>query len=212
MVVISSPRLAAWTISADADGGQVAVALVGEDHLVRADPLDAGGHRRGAPVGRLRHVQVEVVVGQHRAAHRGDADGPLPHAQLVEHLGDQAVDDAVGAAGAVVGVGLGQALRLARRPVSMSCGDSRSCRLLSSVVASSCPARDLGGQFLQFGQNLVGQRDDAAHAPVERAPGSAPRRPAARPRPSARRSSRRPACPAPARPARQCVRWERARG
>ena len=88
-----------------ADGGQVAVALVGEDDAVGLDALDAGGHGRRAAVRRLDEVDVEVVVGQHRAAHRRDADGALADAQLVDHLGHQAVDDAVDAARAVVGDG-----------------------------------------------------------------------------------------------------------
>ncbi len=112
MVVMSSPRLAVWIISGGADGGQVAIPLIGEDHLIGADPLDAGGHRRGAPMGRLAEVHVEVLVGQHRAPHRRHADRPLPDAQFVYHLGDEPVDNPVGAARAVVGELRRQALRV----------------------------------------------------------------------------------------------------
>ena len=85
-----------------ADGGQVAVALIGEDDLVRMHALGAGGHRRGAAMGGLVHIAVEVVIGKHGAADRGDANDVLLLELLREHLGHQTVDDAVGAAGAVV--------------------------------------------------------------------------------------------------------------
>ena len=85
-----------------ADGGQVAVALVGEDHELGPAPLDARGHGHGAAVGGLVHVAVEVVVGEHRAAHGGHPHRPLPDAQAVDGLRHEAVDRAVGAPGAVV--------------------------------------------------------------------------------------------------------------
>ena len=93
-----------------ADRREVAVALVGEDDQVGPAALDAGRHRHRAPVRRLLHVAVEEVVGEHRAADRRDADRALAHAQLVDHLADQPVDDAVRAARAVGGRLLGQAL------------------------------------------------------------------------------------------------------
>ncbi len=70
--------------------------------LVRAETLEPGGHRRRPPVRRLGEVDVEVVVGEDRAADRRHADRLRADAQLVEHLGHQPVDDAVRAAGAVV--------------------------------------------------------------------------------------------------------------
>ena len=85
-----------------ADGGQVAIALIGEDDLVRVYALGAGGDGRSAAMGGLVHVAVEVVIGKHRAADRGDADDVLLLELLRKHLGHQTVDDAVGAAGAVV--------------------------------------------------------------------------------------------------------------
>ena len=91
-----------------ADGGQVAVALVGEDNLIGLDALDAGGHGRGAAMRRLDEIDLKVVVGKHRAAHRRDADGVLADAQLVDHLGDQAMRHAVRAAGAVMRVHIAQ--------------------------------------------------------------------------------------------------------
>jgi hypothetical protein len=106
---------------AAADGGEVAVALVGEDDGVRQHALDAGGDAGRAPVRRLHHVAQEVVVGEHGATDGRDSDGALDDAQLVNRFRDQAVDDAVHAARAVVHALLGQALRMAeylllRRP------------------------------------------------------------------------------------------------
>ena len=84
------------------DAGQIAITLIGEDDIIRLDTFDAGGHRRGAPVRGLAEIAVEIVVGQHRAAHRGDADRALADAQFVHHLGDDPVGDAVRAPRAVV--------------------------------------------------------------------------------------------------------------
>ena len=86
-----------------ANGGQVAVALVGEHQPVGQHALDAGGHRRGAPVRGLHKIEIEIIVGKHRAAHRGYADHFFAHAHFVDHFGDQAVGHAVGAARAVMG-------------------------------------------------------------------------------------------------------------
>ena len=74
---------------AHADGGHVAVALVGEDHTVRQNALDAGRHGRRASVRCFHKVGVKVVVGEYGAAHRRDADGPVQHAHFLQHLGHQ---------------------------------------------------------------------------------------------------------------------------
>ena len=87
---------------AGADRGQVAIPLVGEDNAVRQDTLDAGGHGRGAAMGRFHEIRRKIVVGKDRAAHRRHADGTVGQAHLVQHFGDQAVRRAVRAAGAVV--------------------------------------------------------------------------------------------------------------
>ena len=93
-----------------ADGGQVAVALVGEDDVVRIDPLAAGGDGGRAAVGRFHHIAVEVVIGKDSAADRRDADGFFLHAELVNRFGYETMDDAVGAAGAVMQGLIGQQL------------------------------------------------------------------------------------------------------
>ena len=94
-----------------ADGGKVSVALVGEHILRRVDPLDGGGHGRGASVCGLLHVYVEVVVGEHRAADGSDADRLLLDIQLLDHLHEHTVDDPVTAARAVMHPGVEQSVR-----------------------------------------------------------------------------------------------------
>ena len=85
------------------DGGEVAVALVGEDEGVGPGPPDAGRHGGGPAMRRLDEVDVEVVVGEDAAADRGDADRSRAERQLVEQLGHEPMDDPVAAARAVVG-------------------------------------------------------------------------------------------------------------
>ena len=70
--------------------------------VFRVGALDAGGDGGRAAVSRLHHVAVEVVIRKHRAAYRRDADGLALDTQFVDDLGDQAMHDAVGAAGAVM--------------------------------------------------------------------------------------------------------------
>ena len=86
-----------------ADGREVAIALVREDEGVGPDPAHAGRDRGRPAVGRFDEVDREVVVGEHAAADRRDADRPWGEVQLVEQLGHQSVDDPVAAARAVVG-------------------------------------------------------------------------------------------------------------
>ena len=57
-----------------ADGGEVAVALVGEHAGVGVDSLDAGGDGGSPAVRGLVHIAVEVVIRKDGAADRRDAD------------------------------------------------------------------------------------------------------------------------------------------
>ena len=84
----------------DADGGQVAVALIGKDEIIRAGPFDAGGHGRGPAVGGLADIHVKIIIHEDRAAHRGGADGLFPEVVGIDTFRHQAVDDPVMAAGA----------------------------------------------------------------------------------------------------------------
>jgi len=86
----------------NADGGKVSVALVGKNEPVGKTALDGRCHGRTASVKRFDHVHVKVIVGQHGASGRRNADRDAPNAHLVNHFSDQPVDDAVPAAGTVM--------------------------------------------------------------------------------------------------------------
>ena len=85
-----------------ADGGQVAVALIGEHGPVGQHALDARRHGGRAAVRGLHHIAVEVIIGKHRATHGRDAHSLVADTQLVQGLGHQAVNDAMRATGAVM--------------------------------------------------------------------------------------------------------------
>ena len=85
-----------------ADGGKIAVALIGEDNVFRRGALESRGHGRSAAVGGLHHVAGEIVIGHDRAAHRRHADRPALDAQRVDRLRDEPVDDPVSAAGTIM--------------------------------------------------------------------------------------------------------------
>ena len=95
-----------------ADGGEVAVTLIGKDAGLRVDTLDAGGDSRGAAVRGLKHVAVEVVVSEHGASDGGNADDVVLEAELFYAFSDQAMRYTVIAAGAVVEHGIGEHLGL----------------------------------------------------------------------------------------------------
>ena len=78
----------------------VAVALHGEDERVGPHALDAGRHRRRAPVQRLQHVDVHDHRERRVAADAGDADRALAQAELLDQLEHQAQRDRLAAAGA----------------------------------------------------------------------------------------------------------------
>ena len=85
-----------------ADGRQVAIALIADHDALRPAALHGRGHRGGAPVRHLNVAHVEIVVGEDGAADRADQHRAVLDAQFVDGLGQQFVDDAVAAAGAVV--------------------------------------------------------------------------------------------------------------
>ena len=94
-------------ISARPIEAEVAVALVADDDRLGVGELVADRHRRGAAVRGLGVADVEVVVEEDRAADRRDRDRAVLQPELVDRLGQVLVDQAVAAAGAVVGgVGL----------------------------------------------------------------------------------------------------------
>ncbi len=86
----------------EADRGEVAVALVGDDDGLGVGQLVAQRDRGGAAVGGLGVADIEIIKGKHGAAHRADEDGAVLQVQLLDDLGEVAMDDAMAAAGAVV--------------------------------------------------------------------------------------------------------------
>ena len=86
-----------------ADGGEVAVALVGEDQAVRIGALHAGGYGAGAAVGRGGVVVGDIVHVQAAAADAQDAGGAVHQIHLLQHLTDELDDGGVHTAGAEAG-------------------------------------------------------------------------------------------------------------
>ena len=97
------------------DGGQVAVALISEDQRTGAGTLGTGGNCGSTAVGGFIHIAVEVVICKDGASDRGHAHDVAGFQlafldQLVDALRDQAVDNAVIAAGAVMELLIGKKL------------------------------------------------------------------------------------------------------
>ena len=78
-----------------ADGREVAVALIGEDDVVRQRPLHTRRDCGRTSVRRLDHVTGKVVIGQYGTADRRNADRPALDAERVDCLGDEPMDDAM---------------------------------------------------------------------------------------------------------------------
>ena len=84
------------------DAGQIPVPLVGKYNQIRPNALDTGGHRRCAAMGCLLEVKGKIIIHQHSAAHRCDADGLAADAELVDDLRDESMGNPVGASRAIV--------------------------------------------------------------------------------------------------------------
>ena len=87
-----------------ADGGEIAVSLIGDDDAVGTGALDAGGRGGGAAVRDLHIAHVKIVIGENGAADGTDEDSSILQAEFLQCLGNQLVGDAVAAAGAVMGL------------------------------------------------------------------------------------------------------------
>jgi len=71
---------------AHSDTGQIAVALIGENHQIRSNPLNPGSHGGCPAMGGLLKVKGEIVVHQDGTADRRYAYGAPPDTELVDHL------------------------------------------------------------------------------------------------------------------------------
>ena len=76
----------------DANRGQIAVALVGEDERVGPDPPDSRRDGGRSPVRRLDEVESQVVVGEDGAADRRDADRILHDTEFGDDLHEELVE------------------------------------------------------------------------------------------------------------------------
>ena len=157
----------------EADRREVAVALVAHDDRVRVRELVADRDRGRAAVRRLEHVDVEVLVGEHRASHRRDADGAVEQAEFIEHLGRQAMDDAMRAAGAVVRRRVSEAVGPVVYKVvgSLDHHESSLMRghhaLEPGLAWVNIEAELAARHALDLAQELARERHDAAEATVE---------------------------------------------
>ena len=86
------------------DCRKVAVALIGDDEIVGQSADESSSDRGGASVRNGNSAAVVVIVGEDRAADRGDDDGFLLNAMMLDGFRNEFVKDAVSAAGAVVHV------------------------------------------------------------------------------------------------------------
>ena len=95
-----------------ADSGKVAVALVGKHGKLRVGALYACRNGGRSAVGGFDHIAVEIIICKHRAADGRYAHGVALDTELVDDLGNKAVDYPVRAAGAVMERRIGERVRL----------------------------------------------------------------------------------------------------
>ena len=84
------------------DGGQVAVALVGKNHIVRPGTLKTRSYSLSPAMRSLHHIAGKIIVAHYRTAHGRNAHGFPLHAQLIQGLSHQTVDDSMRAAGTIM--------------------------------------------------------------------------------------------------------------
>ena len=85
-----------------ADGGKVAVSLIGKDDSVGMHPFDPGSDGGRPTMGGSDHIHVEIIVGQHRTTDRSYPYCLVHHLELIEGFGHQTMDDAMMAARTIV--------------------------------------------------------------------------------------------------------------
>ena len=112
-----SPRLHAWIVSPVPIAARSPSPWYVKTELRRIQPFDRRSYRRRAPVRRLHPIDIDVVVRQHRAAHRRNADRVVLDLHFIDHFGDQFVDRSVAAPRTEVHHGIGQQPGLRIDPV-----------------------------------------------------------------------------------------------
>ena len=84
------------------DRSEVAVALIGEDDFFRVRSFHSCGDGRSAAVSDFDHIDIEVIVGEDRAAYGSDSDGASFYAEFVDYFCDEPVRYAMPAARTIV--------------------------------------------------------------------------------------------------------------
>ena len=78
--------------------GEITVSLIAENNRLWPRAFHAGGDRRCPSVSSFADIEVEIVVAQHRAAHRGYSYRPLTNTEFIDNLGDQPLNNPMAAA------------------------------------------------------------------------------------------------------------------
>ena len=81
---------------------QVTVTLVGKDQFVGTQTLHRRSYGCGTAVRRLGPVDIDIIIGEHRAADRRHPDRIVFEIQFFEHFGDQLVHDPMAASRTIV--------------------------------------------------------------------------------------------------------------
>ena len=87
---------------AHTDGSKVAVALVGEYDFAGIGTFNAGCNSRSSAVCGFDHINGEVIISHNGTANRSDTNGSAFDSEFVNNFRNKAVNNAVGAAGAVM--------------------------------------------------------------------------------------------------------------
>ena len=87
-----------------ADGGEIAITLIADDHALRIGALDGCGNSRSAAMSGLHVAEIKIVVSEDGTADGTDENGAVLTAEIGDGFGDELVNDAVAAAGAIMGL------------------------------------------------------------------------------------------------------------
>ena len=93
-----------------ANGGQIAIALIGKDHQIRSNAFNTGGHRRCTSMGGLLKIKSKIIIHHNGTAHRCDTNGFAANTEFIDNFGHQSVGNSVGAARTIMGNRIGQGL------------------------------------------------------------------------------------------------------
>ena len=90
------------------DCRKIAVALISKNNIIGKCSFQTGGNGGRSSVRSFHHVTGEVIVCHNRATDGGNSDGVSQHIEFLQAFAYQTVDYAVGTAGAIVSLNIGQ--------------------------------------------------------------------------------------------------------